>query len=192
MAKTFILPKDSFDQWRLKINEVSDKIGDLLYLETTEKSTLVGAINELNTLITDIELLYNGIQATVDDLELDIADIEEDIVTLDVKIPYPKDKLYNYGTPISGSTIELLSTLYDSHYITCPVGSLTINMTDLPVGRSVILILKGASTCTLTFPGILEFEGSIEPTYSANEDRLLIQKISASKIHAVVQGLNFL
>ena len=49
MAKPIVTKKDTFDQWRLKVNQVSENIGDIGFLNTTDKSSLVAGINENKT-----------------------------------------------------------------------------------------------------------------------------------------------
>ena len=40
---------DTFDEWRVKTNSISTNQGDLATLNTTDKSTLVKALNEIKT-----------------------------------------------------------------------------------------------------------------------------------------------
>lgn len=47
MAKTVVDLSDTIASWREKTNEISTSVGDLLTLNTTEDSDLVGAVNEL-------------------------------------------------------------------------------------------------------------------------------------------------
>lgn len=191
MSKTVIQPNDSFDQWRIKINELQNKMGDLYYLETAVKTDIVSAVNELNEIVTTLDGAFNTLQDDIDDAEIDIVDIQSDLSVLEGKVPFRKDSFHDYGTPPSGATIVLLNELYDTHYIYCPIGTLTLTAADLAVGRSVQLILRRASTCTITFPTYTTFSGNIIPVLSANTDRLLLQKTSSTMIHASIQGLNF-
>lgn len=47
MATIIINITDTFDEWRLKTNSISSSIGDVTVLATTDKSSLVNAINEI-------------------------------------------------------------------------------------------------------------------------------------------------
>jgi len=47
MAIINVPDKDSFDLWRQKTNLISQTMGDLTLLNTTDKSNLVAAINEV-------------------------------------------------------------------------------------------------------------------------------------------------
>jgi len=49
MALNPTIPSDSFEQWRIKTNQIAEDRGDLAVLTTTTKITTVAAINELNT-----------------------------------------------------------------------------------------------------------------------------------------------
>ena len=49
MALTVVNLTDTFDEWRLKSNILGTNTGDLTTLSTTEKGSLVGAINEIFT-----------------------------------------------------------------------------------------------------------------------------------------------
>ena len=48
MAVTVVELTDTFDSWRIKTNNVSSDLGDLVSLGTTANSNLVAAINEVN------------------------------------------------------------------------------------------------------------------------------------------------
>ena len=47
MAKTTVNLSDAVTTWVTKTNQLSDTIGDLANLNTSEDSDIVGAINEL-------------------------------------------------------------------------------------------------------------------------------------------------
>ncbi len=47
MALVTVNLLDTFDQWRLKTNDLGVKQGDLTTLTTTNKSNIVAAINEV-------------------------------------------------------------------------------------------------------------------------------------------------
>ena len=49
MALTIVNLIDTFDEWRIKTNTIATSGGDLATLSTTDKTSLVNAINELET-----------------------------------------------------------------------------------------------------------------------------------------------
>ena len=49
MAKTTVNLTDTVTNWVTKTNQISGTIGDLVNLNTTQDSDIVGAINELKT-----------------------------------------------------------------------------------------------------------------------------------------------
>ena len=49
MAIQVVNLTDTFDEWRVKDNLTATNFGDLLTLNTTDKTSLVAAINEINT-----------------------------------------------------------------------------------------------------------------------------------------------
>ena len=49
MAIQVVNLTDTFEQWRVKTNLIGSTFGDLALLSTTDKTTLVGAINEIFT-----------------------------------------------------------------------------------------------------------------------------------------------
>jgi len=49
MAIQVVNLTDTFDEWRVKDNLTATNFGDLTSLATTNKSSLVAAINEINT-----------------------------------------------------------------------------------------------------------------------------------------------
>ena len=46
---------DTFDQWRIKTNNISNNFGDLSLLTTTENSNVVSAVNELKGIVDQYE-----------------------------------------------------------------------------------------------------------------------------------------
>ena len=49
MAVTVVNLTDTFDEWRIKTNSLGTGMGDLTTLSTTNKSSLVAAVNEIFT-----------------------------------------------------------------------------------------------------------------------------------------------
>ena len=49
MAIQVVNLTDTFDEWRVKTNTTASTFGDLTSLSTTDKTSLVAAINEINT-----------------------------------------------------------------------------------------------------------------------------------------------
>lgn len=90
MAKPIVTKKDTFDQWRLKVNQVSENIGDIGFLNTTDKSSLVAGINENKTnLDNSISNIGNLADLDTTDKSSAVAAINEvnsDITTESVRI----------------------------------------------------------------------------------------------------------
>ena len=51
MALVTVNLVDTFDEWRLKTNSLGSNTGDLATLSTTDKSSIVAAINEVNSVV---------------------------------------------------------------------------------------------------------------------------------------------
>jgi hypothetical protein len=49
MANIIVSGEDTFDEWRQKTNLVSVNTGDITTLNTTDKSSIVNAVNELRS-----------------------------------------------------------------------------------------------------------------------------------------------
>jgi len=60
MALTLVNLIDTFDEWRIKTNDISSAVGDLATLGTTNKSSAVDAINEV--LVTSNDALRNVVE----------------------------------------------------------------------------------------------------------------------------------
>jgi hypothetical protein len=61
---------DSFNQWRLNTNQIGNDVGDMALLDTTDKTSLVDAVNEVNdatsTLAGTVSSMESSIQAATD------------------------------------------------------------------------------------------------------------------------------
>lgn len=60
MAITTVNQTDTFDQWRIKCNDISDDVGDTALLTTTAKTSAVVAVNELDGEIGNLGSLAGG------------------------------------------------------------------------------------------------------------------------------------
>jgi hypothetical protein len=54
MAVTVVNQTDTFDQWRVKTNDISSDLGDVSTLATTDTTSVVAAINELDTRVGEL------------------------------------------------------------------------------------------------------------------------------------------
>lgn len=54
MAVTVVNQTDTFDQWRVKTNDISSNVGDVATLATTDTSSVVAAINELDSRVGEL------------------------------------------------------------------------------------------------------------------------------------------
>lgn len=101
MAKVVIDLNDTIAEWRNKDNLISNSIGDLTLLNTTEDSDLVGAINSINL----------GLDSDVDSLQAAVSNLDSDIQSLNTII----GTLDSLNGNISGSSsvVEALNILED-------------------------------------------------------------------------------
>jgi hypothetical protein len=53
MAITYTERADSFNQFRLNTNDLADDLGDLTTLDTTDKTSMVAAVNEVKSGVSD-------------------------------------------------------------------------------------------------------------------------------------------
>lgn len=49
MAIVNVNENDTFEEWRVKSNEVAQEIGDMTQLATQSKTSIVDAVNEVNS-----------------------------------------------------------------------------------------------------------------------------------------------
>jgi hypothetical protein len=97
MAIQVVNLTDTFDQWRVKDNLTASNFGDLTALSTTDKSSLVSAINEINT---------NTIQNTMSGLaNLDILQYNSSTAKWENKT------MSSAGIPTSGFAVAMAIAL---------------------------------------------------------------------------------
>jgi hypothetical protein len=208
MANVNVDIKDTFDQWRVKTNEISDIAGDLATLTTTDKSDIIAAINELVTRSTDIGTLasldtdyladlvgaINEVNTNADQNTTDIGTNETNITAntdiIAARIPFAHDSLNDAGN--AGSTLALDTVLYDSYKFVVDISPLTLSETTMAIGRTVDIILTNGGGKTINWPTGTIWAGGSPPTFTTTgTDRVSLQKISAGVIHATLVGLAY-
>lgn len=65
MANTIVDLSDTIASWRTKTNTISNHLGDLTTLDTTEDSDLVGAVNELKGRIDNTDADINSTNTVI-------------------------------------------------------------------------------------------------------------------------------
>ena len=143
MAITNLLRTESFNDWRLKLNELSGSIGDPAGL-TTAAMTYTGAINELK----DLDVEFSGVKTFTDDVIV-TADVEVDgDITMHVGELTLKDSIAGNTTlsmdamtgDISSSgalTVDGLVTLNDNLNV---AGNLTVDGTVTTINSEVVVV----------------------------------------------------
>lgn len=91
MALINVSQNDTIEQWRVKTNDISNRIGDPATLTTTNKSNVVGALSEVDTEVGNLAILttsdktsvVNAINSVKDELDIVAA---TDAIPIDVII----------------------------------------------------------------------------------------------------------
>jgi hypothetical protein len=96
------------------------------------------------------------------------------------------DKLQEVGNAGTAKTLDTAS--YDTFTLTCDQATLDLSATTIALGRTVTLVLTGADNCTITWPTGVQWPGGSPPTFSAGTDRVVMQRVSATAIHASLAG----
>ena len=96
------------------------------------------------------------------------------------------DKLHAIGN--AGTTLALTPVTYDSFSFTCDQATLALSVTSMAVGRTITLIITGGDNCTITWPSGTKWPNGTAPTLSSGTDRVVMQRVGASTIHAALAG----
>jgi hypothetical protein len=99
------------------------------------------------------------------------------------------DKLQEIGN--AGTTQTLDTITYDTFTFTCDQATLNLSSTVIALGRTVSLVITGADNCTITWPSGTKWPGGTAPTFSSGTDRVVLQRISATAIHASLAGAEY-
>lgn len=209
MAIVNVELKDTFDDWRIKTNEIASLAGDLDDLITIDKATPIAAINELklradqqgllSALTTDVKTTIvgaiNEVDANGNQHAIDIATNLASINTLNAqvaaRVPNVQDKIYAYGN--AGSGIVFDSINYDCYTFTRNFSPLVLTATTLPIGRTFYIVMTNGIAGTITWPTGTKWPGGVQPTWAATGiDKVQLQRISSTGILANVMGINFL
>lgn len=100
------------------------------------------------------------------------------------------DKLVNYGN--AGTSLTLDSSIYDTHLFTCDQSTLTLTTSNFAIGRTISLVITNGGSSTITWPTGTQWPGGTAPSLSASgTDRIVLQRISSTVIHAQAGGNGF-
>jgi hypothetical protein len=208
MAIITVALTDSFDDWRVKHNNIATEIGDLATLLTTDKIEIVSAINELQVRTVDIGVLasldtdyqvnlvgaINEVNTNADQNTVDTATNTSDIATINstltAQLPYAHDVINVYGN--AGSGIVFDADTYDGYDIIVNFSPLVITFTGLPVGRSFKVVMTNPGLGTITWPAEVKWPSGVEPTWTTTGvDIVEFYRVDASNIYATLVGLNY-
>lgn len=228
MSIISVLITDTFDQWRIKTNQITALIGDLVSLLTTNKTTVVEAINELKLRIdnqgslidldtdfkTDLVGAINEVNGEADQNAIDIAtnsgyigvlsnlttdnkatlaeainETDANIDAVSTRAPYAYDSLQNYGN--AGTSIVFDTITYDQCMFTRNAATLVMNAAAMPIGRTFELIMINAAAGTITWPTGTQWPGTIPTFATTGTDRIRLQRISSTVIHATLIGKDY-
>jgi len=225
MAIINVTLKDTFDQWRVKCNEIAAGGGDLSLLQTTIKTSSVDAINELklrtdeqgslvdldtdykidivgsiNEVHSDTNLLLSNVGDLVDldtDYKIDLVGAINEVhgdfnllsQDINTRVPYAHDSLQDLGN--AGTSIIINTIDYDQCMFTRDANTLVLDASGLPVGRTFELIMTNAVVGTITWPVGTRWPGTIPEFGSTGTDRIRLQRVSSSVIHATLIGSDY-
>ena len=115
---------DTFDQWRIKSNTIATQGGDLTTLSTTDKTSLVNAINELQTTGSLENIVEDPSPELGGDLVLNTHDIIG-VGNIDITGSYSgtlTSTVTGVTHPLGDNSIKIATTAY----VTNSVGAVTI------------------------------------------------------------------
>jgi len=89
----------------------------------------------------------------------------------------------------AGTALTINCHPFDTHTFTCDQTTLTITASNFNVGRNVTLIITNGGGCTITWPSGTKWPYGQAPSLStAGVDRVQLQKVGTSTIHASLAG----
>jgi len=113
-----------------------------------------------------------------------------DTATSWVRVGGATDNLVDIGNAGTSQTLNCI--FYDTFTMTCDQSTLTLAVSNLRVGRSINLVLTGADNCAITWPsGTWWPDGGLEPVFTSGVDRVVMQRMSSTVIHAASGGRNY-
>ncbi len=124
----------------------------------------------------------------------DIATYSSNINTVGARIPYPIDTIRSFGEIANGGNVSIDATLYDSFIWNCPSGSMTVYITNFPVGRTIHLLFSNGGNCSITWSGLtIWWPRGVIPSWTAASgyDRVVFYKVNSTTIQAAVAGMDF-
>ena len=116
--------------------------------------------------------------------------IDEDgkVVAETIAIPVV-DSLHDIGNAGTSKTLNTAS--YDTFTFTCDQSTLDLSSTVIAIGRTITLVITGADNCIITWPTGIKWPGGSAPTFSSGTDRVVMQRISSTAIHASLAGAEY-
>lgn len=199
--------EESFDDWRVKTNLISSNAGDLGLLNTTVKTSIINAVNELNTRSTDIGTLaslntsytsdlvgaINEVNTNADQNTTDTATNTSSIGTINSKItariPFVHDSIKSLANAGSGQVLD--TETYDSFYFTVNFSPLVITELNMAVGRKVNLVLVNGTSATITWPVGTIWNAGTPGVLTSGIDVVELFKIDTGVILATLIGTNY-
>lgn len=153
--------------------------------------------SDVTTLTDAVTALQGEISAKNSDilnLSNDIATYSSNINTVSARIPYPIDTIISFGTIANGGSVSIDATLYDSFIWNCPSGSMTVYITNFPVGRTIHLLFSNGGSCSITWSGLeIWWPRAVIPSWTPaiGYDRVVFHKVNTTTIQAAVAGMDF-
>ena len=153
--------------------------------------------SDVTTLTDAVTALQGEISAKNSDilnLSNDIATYPSNINTVSARVPYQIDKMQSFGAIANGGSVSIDATLYDSFIWNCPSGSMTVYITNFPVGRTIHLLFSNGGNCSITWSGLtIWWPRAVIPSWTAASgyDRVVFYKVNSTDIQAAVAGMDF-
>jgi hypothetical protein len=97
------------------------------------------------------------------------------------------DNLNAVGT--IGATVSLACNFYDTHTFTCGNATTAITLTSFAIGRTITLIITNGGSSTITWPTGTKWPNGTAPTLTTSgTDRIVMQRVTSTVIHASIAG----
>ena len=164
--------------------------GERMWIGAPSSSDVTALTDAVNALKAEIEAKQSEIEA----LENLNATYFSNINTVSARIPYPIDTIRSFGAIANGGNVSIDATLYDSFIWNCPTGSMTVYITNFPIGRTIHLLFSNGGNCSITWSGLtIWWPRAVIPSWTAASgyDRVVFYKVNSTTIQAAVAGMDF-
>lgn len=173
MSKITTNLSNSVSQLIDNLNSLSNLVGDLTLLNTTQDSDLVGSINEVLASITGNDSDISSLYSSVAQNEADILSLDSDVLANAGNISTNTSNISSLTTTVNNLDLDAITTVGNSTSNDITIGNINVggivtltagssNWTFTISGNNVYIAYGGTNKMKLDTSGNLQVAGDIE------------------------------